>query len=96
MSAPSANEVVHAVALVSGRVQGVGFRWWTMGRARALGVAGSAVNRPDGRVEVHAEGTRTAVDMLLVDLASGPRSARVTEVSTTWEEPRGLQGFDVG
>lgn len=67
-----------------------------MGRARSLGVAGSAVNRPDGRVEVHAEGTRTAVDTLLVDLATGPPSARVTGLSTSWDEPRGLRGFDVG
>lgn len=96
MSAPSANEVVHAVALVSGRVQGVGFRWWTMHRARELGVHGSAVNLPDGRVEVHAEGVRTAVDTLLVDLAQGPRSARVSAVDTTWEHPRTLRGFDVG
>lgn len=96
MSAPSANEVVHAVARVSGRVQGVGFRWWTMHRARELGVSGSAVNLPDGRVEVHVEGVRTAVDTLLVDLARGPASARVASVDTTFASPQGLSGFDVG
>lgn len=96
MSAPSADEVVHAVAHVSGRVQGVGFRWWTMSRARHHGVAGSAVNLPDGRVEVHAEGPRIAVDMLLVELAQGPPSARVTGVETRWQNPDNLSSFDVG
>lgn len=96
MSAPSADEVVHAVAQVSGGVQGVGFRWWTMHRARALGLAGSAVNLPDGTVEVHAEGVRTAVDTLLVELRHGPPSARVSDVATRWDRPVGLAGFDVG
>jgi len=67
-----------------------------MHRARELGVAGSAVNLPDGSVEVHAEGVRTAVDTLLVDLRSGPPSARVADVSTRWEPPSGLARFDVG
>jgi acylphosphatase len=67
-----------------------------MGRARALGIAGSAVNLANGRVEVHAEGVRTAVDTLLVDLATGPPSARVTDLATSWDKPRGLRGFDVG
>jgi acylphosphatase len=96
MPTPSADEVVHAVARVSGQVQGVGFRWWTMHRARDLGVAGSAVNLPDGSVEVHAEGGRTAVDTLLVELRRGPPSAKVTDVSTTWQSPAGLARFDVG
>lgn len=96
MPTPSADEVVHAVARVEGRVQAVGFRWWTMHRARELGVSGSAVNLSDGTVQVHAEGVRTAVDTLLVELREGPPSARVSTVSTSWEPPTGRAGFDVG
>ena len=48
--------------LVSGLVQGVGFRWWTRSRARELGLLGWARNLDDGRVEVVAEGSRAAVD----------------------------------
>ena len=96
MPAPSPDEVVHAVAQVSGRVQGVGFRWWTMRQARRHAVAGSAVNLADGRVQVHAEGPPAAVQALLADLRRGPPSARVSAVSVQWEAPSGRSGFDVG
>uniref|UniRef100_UPI003D7E042E acylphosphatase n=1 Tax=Kineococcus sp. SYSU DK009 TaxID=3383130 RepID=UPI003D7E042E len=52
-------------AFVSGAVQGVGFRWWTRSQALQLGLAGRAVNKPDGRVEVVAEGGRPALEQLL-------------------------------
>lgn len=60
------------VALVSGSVQGVGYRWFVRGRAEAAGLAGSATNLPDGRVEVVLEGPDTAVTAVLADL-QGPR-----------------------
>lgn len=96
MSTPSAHEPVRAVALVSGRVQMVGFRWWVRQQAHELGLAGSAVNLSDGRVEVAAEGTRTAVDTLLVALQDGPPAARVSDVATRWEPPTGATGFRLG
>lgn len=52
-------------AWVRGRVQGVGFRWWTRSRALELGLVGSASNLADGRVEVVAEGPREACEKLL-------------------------------
>lgn len=64
-------------ALVSGLVQGVGFRASTAARARALDLAGYARNLPDGRVEVVACGSGEAVQALCAWLADGPRSARV-------------------
>lgn len=96
MSTPSASDRVRVVAHVSGRVQAVGFRWWTRHRAQTLGLCGSAVNLPDGRVRVQAEGTRAAVDTLLLELRTGPPSARVDDVATQWEQPTGATGFDVG
>src|ERR1700733_6084359 len=49
---------VRRTAWVHGRVQGVGFRWWTRSRALELGLTGYAANRPDGRVMVVAQGSR--------------------------------------
>ena len=89
---------VRATVWVRGRVQGVGFRWWTRARALELGVAGWARNTADGRVEIVAEGSRDAVERLLALLAEEPSSARrpgrVTAVSS-WQlaAPKGERGF---
>jgi acylphosphatase len=61
------------IAFVQGRVQGVGFRWWTRARALELGLTGSATNLTDGRVQVVAEGPREALDAL-VTLLRGPEA----------------------
>jgi len=79
----------------SGRVQGVWFRGTTEQRARELGVAGWAKNRPDGSVEVVAEGAPDAVDKLVAFLHEGPRRAEVASVDVVDEEPEGLSGFEV-
>jgi len=81
-------------AWVSGRVQGVGFRWWTRSRALELGLAGKASNLDDGRVEVVAEGPREACEALLAHLRGGRTPGRVTGVTERWSAPRGgLSGF---
>ena len=64
-----------ALIFVRGRVQGVGFRWWTRARALELGLVGHAMNLPDGRVEVSAQGERPAIDAL-VDLLGEEPSTR--------------------
>jgi acylphosphatase len=81
--------------IVSGRVQGVWFRGTAQQRARALGVAGWARNRPDGRVEIVAEGEPEAVEAMLEFARSGPRRAEVSDVEVVDEEPEGLSGFEV-
>jgi acylphosphatase len=65
---------------VSGRVQGVGFRVWTVRRASALGLRGSVRNLGDGGVEVEAEGPLGAVQRLVELLRRGPALAQVREV----------------
>ena len=83
-------------AWVRGRVQGVGFRWWTRAQALELGLTGSASNRPDGRVEVVAEGPREACEALLGRLRAADRQGRpgqVTGVAERWDAPRGATGF---
>jgi acylphosphatase len=66
---------------VRGRVQGVGFRWWTEDTAASLGLSGSVWNCRDGSVEVCAAGSRTALDALERALAEGPLGARVDSVT---------------
>ncbi len=85
---------VRLTARASGRVQGVGFRWWVRARALELGLVGSATNLADGRVEVVAEGTREAAEALLQALAGPGTPGRVDHVGHWWGDPRGgLEGF---
>jgi acylphosphatase len=65
---------------VSGRVQGVGFRWFTYDAAVREGLTGFVRNLPDGSVEAVAEGEREALDRFEVALNNGPRGARVSHV----------------
>ncbi len=82
--------------LVSGCVQGVGFRYFVIRTAARLGVAGWTRNLPDGRVEVLAQGDRKALEALEADLAIGPRAARVQDLEVLDETPDlSLTGFDV-
>ena len=69
--------------LITGRVQGVGFRWFTRKTAGELGVDGSVRNRPDGSVEVHAEASEDVLERFEGRLRQGPAAARVDEVRET-------------
>ncbi|HEU0129670.1 MAG TPA: acylphosphatase [Mycobacteriales bacterium] len=85
---------VRLTAWVRGRVQGVGFRWWTRARALELGLAGWAANLADGRVEVVAEGPRAACERLLAALRGGTTPGHVTGVTERWSDAKGgLSGF---
>jgi acylphosphatase len=63
--------------VVSGRVQGVGFRYFAQRAARELGVTGWARNLDDGRVEVHGNGTRKVLDEFEGRLRMGPMGSDV-------------------
>jgi acylphosphatase len=70
-------------ARVTGRVQGVGFRWWSRRQAETLGLVGWVMNGDDERsVELVAEGRPDALDELERRLRAGPDSARVEQVDT--------------
>ncbi len=88
------DEQVRLTARVHGRVQGVGFRWWTRSQALGLGLVGSATNLADGAVEVVAQGRRGDCERLLT-LLSGPEApGRVDRVGSWWDAPReGVRGF---
>ncbi|HEU5469012.1 MAG TPA: acylphosphatase [Actinophytocola sp.] len=82
-------ETVRLTVWVHGRVQGVGFRWWTRRTAQALGLSGYAGNLSDGRVEVVAEGPRDDCVRLLAALRSGSTPGRVDTVREQWSTATG-------
>lgn len=71
-------------ALVSGRVQGVGYRYFVLRKSSGLGLRGYAKNLPGGQVEVAAAGGRQALDNLLSELRTGPSASMVTDVNVDW------------
>jgi acylphosphatase len=82
--------------LVSGRVQGVGYRFFAHDAASVEGVSGWVANLPDGRVEVWIEGDGEAVERVDRRIRRGPPGARVADVETREETPSGrYTGFDI-
>jgi acylphosphatase len=80
--------------LVSGRVQGVGFRAFTVSKANALGLTGTVRNLKDGRVEAFVEGPSDKVDELVKAMGTGPAGARVDGVLTEEQTHSGkFKGF---
>ena len=78
---------------IVGRVQGVGFRWWTRQTATELGLRGTVRNARDGSVEVEAQGTAGALAAFEERLGRGPAAARVRSVE---REPPGEPGLPEG
>ena len=86
---------VRLTAWMHGRVQGVGFRWWTRSRALELGLTGYAANQADGRVLVVAQGPREAGEKLLQLLEGGSTPGRVDKVVVDWSQPlEQIRGFN--
>jgi acylphosphatase len=82
-------------AVITGRVQGVGFRWRARETAQSLHIKGWVRNNADGTVETWAEGEKTALDQFLSWLQQGPSYARVDHVDYEWCAPCGkYRGFD--
>jgi acylphosphatase len=77
---------------VTGRVQGVGYRYFAETAARAEGLSGWVQNQPDGSVEVVAEGDRESVDRFEAKLRRGPAGARVDGVQVDDDVPSGRAG----
>ena len=86
---------VRVVALVSGHVQGVGYRWFVRSQARAAGLTGSAENLPDGRVEAVLEGPADAVRRVVAALDGAHAPGSVERVQTHDEPVQGVHGFTV-
>jgi acylphosphatase len=88
-------DVVRTVAVVSGHVQGVGYRYYVRGLAGDAGVTGSVRNLPDGRVEVVLEGSAEAVRTVLARLDGPGSPGSVTRVDRRDEAVQGSSGFTV-
>ena len=83
-------------AVVSGIVQGVGYRYFVMRSAEALGLSGWVRNLPDGNVDLLAEGDERQLEELIYRLRQGPFMSRVDDVKTEWLEYIGeFYGFSV-
>ncbi len=81
---------------VTGRVQGVGFRWWTRSLAQRVGVVGTVRNAPDGSVEVQARGSDDQLAELERRLRQGPPHARVDAVAPIPVSlPERVAGFEI-
>jgi acylphosphatase len=82
-------------AVVSGRVQGVGYRFYAERAARELGLRGFVRNLPDGSVETVAEGEDAAVERYLERLRRGPLASRVDRVQVEEWTVEGLGPFEI-
>lgn len=80
--------------LISGRVQGVGYRAWFRAEARRLGLAGWVRNRMDGSVEAMVSGDPVAIEGLAAACQAGPPPARVTSVDLFDEPDEDFEGFE--
>ncbi|MGB3403949.1 MAG: acylphosphatase [Microcoleaceae cyanobacterium] len=80
---------------ISGRVQGVGYRFSTLHQARQRDLNGWVRNLPDGRVEAVFEGTLTNIEEMIQWCHHGPSAAKPENVGVEYEPVEGLQGFEI-
>lgn len=89
-------DLARVEAIVHGRVQGVGFRYFALRAASGLRLHGWVANEPSGRVRVVAEGPAADLERLLEGLREGPPGAFVERVDASWPAPTGsLPAFEV-
>lgn len=86
---------VRAHVFVAGKVQGVYYRATTRDTATEHEVDGWVRNLPDGRVEAVFEGPQRAVESMVDWCHEGSPAARVTDVDVTYEDPEGIEGFEI-
>jgi acylphosphatase len=88
--------MVRARLLISGIVQGVGYRWSASREAAARGLQGWVRNLPDGRVEALLQGPKADVEAMVAWCYRGPREARVSGIEVAYEEAGpDLEGFGI-
>ncbi|MBV6621699.1 MAG: acylphosphatase [Rivularia sp. (in: Bacteria)] len=95
MSNPTVPKQTRAHAFISGKVQGVGYRYSTMNAARNLGLNGWVKNLPDSRVEAVFEGAAETVEEMIRWCHQGSDAAVVKDVQVEYSEAEGLKGFEI-
>ncbi|MBG0744531.1 acylphosphatase [Cylindrospermopsis raciborskii LB2897] len=88
-------KLVRAHVFITGRVQGVGYRYATVDTATQLGLTGWVRNLADGRVEAVFEGSRDIVEEMIRWCHTGPAAAIVKEVVLNYEQAEGLRTFEL-
>lgn len=91
----SPSNLTRAHVYITGRVQGVGYRYATVETATQLKLNGWVRNLPDKRVEAVFEGSQEVVEQMLRWCHVGPPAALVEAVAVEYEESENLQGFEV-
>ncbi len=89
--------MAEARIIVSGRVQGVGFRWFVSDQANDIGLKGSVKNLPDGAVEIIAQGKKEEIDRLIETVKIGNRQSYVENLEVDWppESKHDYDGFKI-
>ena len=90
------DELVSAHLLISGLVQGVGYRWFVMRKANEYNLKGYVRNLYTDEVEVEVEGNKGLIQEFIKELRIGPRSAHVTDIKIQWRNYHGkYKNFDI-
>lgn len=90
------DELVSAHLLISGLVQGVGYRWFVMRKANEYNLKGYVRNLYTDDVEVEVEGNKGLIQEFIKELRSGPRSAHITDIRIQWRDYQGkYENFDI-
>jgi len=79
-------EIIAVKFLISGRVQGVGYRWFVLEAAKKIGIIGTVKNNIDGSVEVMAQSTQVNIENLKFQLVNGPSFSKIDTVKETSQE----------
>ena len=93
MEQPTTEKCVHIV--ISGRVTGVGYRFWFSRRSEELGLKGYVRNRFDGKVEAHVCGEQGAVDQIVQEAWSGSRWSKPTHVKVARTPRQNFTQFQI-
>ncbi|MDJ0552932.1 MAG: acylphosphatase [Microcoleaceae cyanobacterium MO_207.B10] len=88
-------EMTRAHVFISGKVQGVGYRFYTLEKALKMSVNGTVKNLSDGRVEAIFEGSKESVEKMIKWCEQGPTYAVVKDVKVEYEKPEGIKGFEI-
>jgi len=81
---------------ISGKVQGVGFRYFVLRQAQELGITGWVSNKPNGDVEALAQGEKADLEQFIAKVKEGPSFSRVEDVSLNWvKEAEQYFGFEI-
>jgi acylphosphatase len=89
------SEIIRTHLIISGKVQGVGYRYYTAQQAKKLGITGWVKNLPDGRVEAIFEGTQQTITEMINWCRQGPSAAQVTDITINHEKPQGHKKFEI-